>query len=95
MSSVIQKRGKASEISKEKEAQAPWKVIYTHTHTNTHTYKHTHTHIYMGYTDDSVVKNLLTNTEDTGNVGLIPGSEDPLEEEMATCSVFLSGKFHG
>ena len=28
----------------------------------------------MGYADDSVVKNLLTNTEDTGDVGLIPGS---------------------
>ena len=28
----------------------------------------------MGYADDSVVKNLLTNTEDTGDVGLVPGS---------------------
>ena len=23
------------------------------------------------------------------------GREDPLEEEMAICSIFLSGKFHG
>ena len=33
-----------------------------------------------------VVKNLLANTGDLGNAGLIPGWEDPLEEGMATHS---------
>ena len=40
----------------------------------------------------SAVKNLPGNAGDTG---LIPGSEDPLEEEMATLPVFLLGKSHG
>ena len=31
-------------------------------------------HLLMGFPGGSVVKNLLTNTEDTGDVGLIPGS---------------------
>ena len=29
-----------------------------------------------------------------GDLGLIPW-EDPLEKEMASCSVFLPGEFHG
>ena len=35
----------------------------------------------MGFPDDSVVKNPLANAEDMGSS---PGSEDPLEKEMAT-----------
>ena len=31
-----------------------------------------------------VVKNLPANLDDVRNQGLIPGSEDPLEEEIAT-----------
>ena len=37
-----------------------------------------------------MVKNLPANTGDTGDVGLIPGWEDPLEEEMATHSSILA-----
>jgi len=39
-----------------------------------------------------MVKNSPANA---GNVGSIPGSEDPLEKEMATHPVFLPGKSHG
>ena len=39
----------------------------------------------------SVVKNLPTSAEDAG---WIPGWEDPLEEEMATHSSILAGKYH-
>ena len=35
----------------------------------------------MGFPGDPVVKNPPANA---GDMGLIPGSEDPLEEEMAT-----------
>ena len=38
----------------------------------------------------SVVKNLPANSEDTGDAGLIPGLEDPLEEEMTTHSSILA-----
>ena len=38
-------------------------------------------HPYMTIGKSSVVKNLPANTGDTGDVGLIPGWEDPLEEE--------------
>ena len=38
-----------------------------------------------------MVKNLSANA---GDMGLIPGSEDPLEEEIETHSVFLPGKSH-
>ena len=31
----------------------------------------------------------------TGDVGLIPGLERSLEEDMATTPVFLHGEFHG
>ena len=36
-----------------------------------------------------VVKNLSANAGDIRDVGLIPGSEDPLEEGMATHSSIL------
>ena len=35
------------------------------------------------------------NVGDTGGVGSVPGSEDPLEEGMATTPVFLPGESHG
>ena len=37
-----------------------------------------------------MVRNLLANGGDTGDVGSIPGQEDLLEEEMATHSSTLS-----
>jgi len=37
-----------------------------------------------------VVKNPAANAGDARDVGLIPGREDPLEEEMATCSSILA-----
>ena len=36
------------------------------------------------------VKNLPANAGDTRNEGLIPGAEDPLEEEIATHSSILA-----
>ena len=36
-----------------------------------------------------MVKNLPANA---GGVGLVPGSEDPLEKEMATCSNIFTWK---
>ena len=45
----------------------------------------------QGFTGGSVVKNLPANARDAG---LMPGTKDPLEKEMATHSVFLPGKFH-
>ena len=39
-----------------------------------------------------MVKNLLANAEDTRDAGSIPGSEDPLEKEMATHSNILAWK---
>ena len=52
-------------------------------------------HIYMGFPGDSVVKNLpaMQETQETRVRSL--GGEDPLEESMATHSVFLPGKSHG
>ena len=44
------------------------------------------------YNGGSVVKNPPTNA---GDVGLIPGSEDPLEKEMATRSSILARKSPG
>ena len=38
----------------------------------------------MGFPSGSVVKNLPANAENAGDLGSIPGSEDPLEKEMAT-----------
>ena len=43
----------------------------------------------MGFSGDSVVKNLLA---DAGDTGLIPGSGRPLEKEMATHSSILAWK---
>ena len=37
-----------------------------------------------------VVKNPPTNAGDAGDLGLISGTEDPLEEEMATHSSILA-----
>ena len=37
----------------------------------------------MGFPGGSLVKNLPANARDAGHTSLIPGSEDPLEEEMA------------
>ena len=45
-----------------------------------------------GLSGVSVVKNPPANA---GDVGLIPGSEDPLEKEMATRSSILARKSHG
>ena len=44
----------------------------------------------VGFPGDSAVKNLPANAGDTREVGSIPGSEDPLEEEMATHSSILA-----
>ena len=42
-----------------------------------------------------MVKNPLANAGDVRDVGSIPGSEDPLEEGMATHSGVLAGESHG
>ena len=47
----------------------------------------TKTIMLQGFPDGSVVKNLLANA---GDLGLIPGQEDSLEEEMATHSSILA-----
>ena len=39
-----------------------------------------------------MVKNLPANARDAGEADLIPGLEDPLEEQMATHSSILSWK---
>ena len=49
----------------------------------------------MGLPGVLVVKNLPVNAGDIRDVGLTPGSENPLEEGMATPPVFLPGEFHG
>ena len=43
-----------------------------------------------GFPGDTVVKNLLANAGDLGDTGLIPGSGNPPEEEMATHSSILA-----
>ena len=48
-------------------------------------------YVLTGFPSGSVVKNPPANT---GDVGLIPGSEDSLEKEVATTPVFLPGKSH-
>ena len=55
-----------------------------------------YTYIYhMGLSDGSVLKNLPTMQEmQEIQVGSL-GWEDPLQEEMATYSVFLPGESHG
>ena len=42
-----------------------------------------------------VVKDLPANAGDIRDQSSIPGSEDPLEEEMATTPAFLPGESHG
>ena len=40
----------------------------------------------------SVVKEYICNAEDEGHTGLIPGQEDPLDEEMVIHSNILAWK---
>ena len=44
----------------------------------------------IGLLGGTVVKNPPTNTGDTGDVGRIPGQEDPFEQGMATHSSILA-----
>ena len=46
----------------------------------------------LGFPGGSVVENPPANA---GDVGSIPGQEDPLEKEMQPTPVFLPGKSHG
>ena len=41
------------------------------------------------------LKSLPAHAEDTGDLGSVPGWEDPLEEEMATHSSILAWESHG
>ena len=43
-----------------------------------------------GFPGSSEVKNLPADAGDAGDVGSIPGQEDPLEEKMATHSSILA-----
>ena len=43
-----------------------------------------------GFPGDAVVKNPPASAGDARDVGSILGQEDPLEEEMATCSSLLA-----
>ena len=43
-----------------------------------------------GFPGSSEVKNLPADAGDSGDVGSIPGQEDPLEEKMATHSSILA-----
>ena len=45
-----------------------------------------------GFPGGAEVKNPLANAGDAGDLGSIPGWEDPLEEEMATHSSVLAWK---
>ena len=42
-----------------------------------------------------MIKNLSANAGGSGDENSIPGSEDPLDEEMATHTVFMPEKPHG
>ena len=44
----------------------------------------------QGFPEGSVVKNLPANAGDAGDVGLIQGGEDPLEEEMTSHSSIIA-----
>ena len=44
----------------------------------------------MGFPGGTIIKNRPANAGDTRDVGSIPGWEDPLEKEMATCSDILA-----
>ena len=46
----------------------------------------------MGFPGGTVVKNPPANAGDAGDTGSTPGSERPLEEEMATHSSILAWK---
>ena len=50
------------------------------------------TNVLQGFPGDAVVKNLPANAGDTGDEGLIPGSEDSRKKEMATHSSILAWK---
>ena len=57
---------------------------------------HVFLRLLMGLSGGSVVKSPPTNAGAAGDVGLILGQEDPLEEEMATPScleIFVPGDF--
>ena len=44
----------------------------------------------QGFPGGTAVKNLPANAGDTGDVGWIPGLENPLEQEMAThCGILI------
>ena len=58
----------------------------------TEQYHHHEQDIYTGFPGGSVVKNPPVNA---GEVGSIPGLEDPLEKEMATHSSILDWELHG
>ena len=49
----------------------------------------------MGFPGGSVVKNPPVNAADAGDSGSILGSENPLEEEMATHSINLAWEIPG
>ena len=44
-------------------------------------------HHTVGFLDGSMGEESMCNAGDTGDVGLIPGCKDSLEEEMATHSI--------
>ena len=50
------------------------------------------TPVFLGFPDGSAGKECACNA---GDLGSIPGWEDPLEKEEATHSVFWAGEFHG
>ena len=51
---------------------------------------HVHSEFLMAFPNDSVDKESSCSAGDSGDLGLIPGWEDPLEEEMATHSSILA-----
>ena len=52
-------------------------------------------HCIVGFLGGSAVKNPPVNGEDTGDLGSIFGSENSLEEEMATHSINLAWEIPG
>ena len=46
-----------------------------------------------GFPGGAVIKNLPATAGESRDMGSIPGSKDPLEEEMATHSSILAWKF--
>ena len=49
----------------------------------------------LNFPGGSVVKNLPANAGHAGDASSIPGSEDPLEEEVSTHSSILAWETHG